>query len=57
MQLGDKRVSNNAESRRDFGMIMGVLGIVGATITVLAYVLGIAPGDILNITAQVGAHR
>jgi len=57
MQLGDKRASSNAENRREFGVIMGVLGIAGVAIAVLAYSLGMAPGEILNIAAQVGAQR
>ena len=57
MQLGDKQDRSNAEHRRDFGMIVGVLGIAGVAITVFAYILGIAPGDILIIAGQVGAHR
>ena len=36
---------------------MGVLGIAGVTIAVFAYFLGIGPGDVLNIAAQVGAQR
>ena len=57
MQPGDKRASSNAEDRRDFGVIMGVLGIVGVAIAVFAYFLGMAPGEVLNIAAQVGAQR
>ena len=56
MQLGYKRVGNNAKNRRDFGMMMGLLGVVGVAITVFAFYFGIAAGDILNVAAQVGAH-
>lgn len=57
MHPADKRDSGNAEHRRDFGMIVGALGIAGVTIAVFAYVLGLAPGDILTIASQVGVLR
>jgi hypothetical protein len=57
MQAGNKRASSNADRRRDFGMIVVVLAIAGAAISVFAYCLGMAPGDVLNIAAQIGAQR
>jgi hypothetical protein len=57
MQLGDKRAGSNAENRRDFGTMMGILGIAGVAISAFAYFLGIAPGDLLNIAAQIGVQR